>query len=269
MTAAASRKLSGKVWVLVLALLLVAAWIGVRTWQGPAVEIYQVESTDLIQTVVATGRIVTPSRSQIGSEITGVVQRRLVREGDQVAAGDLLIELKSDELSARMREAQAALENLQFSRRPQAAAALAQAESQLEQAMREAKRRAALLKSDSISREVFEKARQAQTVAMATAQQARLLSQALADGGTEEQILQERLTAAKAAFAKTQIRAQVDGTILTRNVEPGDLVQAGRVLLEMARDGDTEILVPVDERNLGVLALGQSAQGVPDAYPDR
>lgn len=269
MTAAASRKLSRKAWVLLLALLIVAAWLGVRTWQGPAVEIYQVKPTDLIQTVVATGRIVTPSRSQIGSEITGVVQRRLVREGDQVEAGDLLIELKSDELSARMREAQAALENLQFSRRPQAAAALAQAESQLEQAMREAKRRAALLKSDSISREVFEKARQAQTVAMATAQQARLLSQALADGGTEEQILQERLTAAKAAFAKTQIRAQVDGTILTRNVEPGDLVQAGRVLLEMARDGDTEILVPVDERNLGVLALGQSAQGIPDAYPDR
>lgn len=268
-SAATNRKITKKALILVLAFLIVAAWLGFRIWQGPVAEIHQIKPTDLVQNVVATGRVVTPSRSQIGTEITGVVKRRLVREGDQVKAGDLLIELKSDELAARMREAQAALENLQLSRRPQAAAALAQVESQLEQASREAQRRAALLKSDSISREVFEKAQQAQTVARAAAQQARLLSQALASGGTEEQILQERLTAAQAAFAKTRIRAQVDGTILTRNVEPGDLVQAGRVLLEMARQGDTEILVPVDERNLGVLELGQTAQAIPDAYPDR
>lgn len=269
MSGATGNKLSKKGWVLAIVALIAVAWIGFRTWQGPVVEVYAVKPTDLTQTVVATGRIATPSRSQIGSEITGVVERRLVREGDQVQAGDLLIELKSDELAAREREAQAALSNLRLSRRPQAAATLAQVEAQLQQASREAQRRAALLKSDSISREVYEKAQQAQTVANAAAQQARLVSEALAPGGTEEQILQARLTAAQAALAKTQIRAQVDGTILTRNVEPGDLVQAGRVLLEMARTGDTEILVPVDERNLGVLAIGQTAQAIPDAYPDR
>ncbi len=269
MSGTTGNKLSKKGWVLAIVALIAVAWIGFRIWQGPAVKVYAVEPTDLTQTVVATGRIATPSRSQIGSEITGVVERRLVREGDQVQSGDLLIELKSDELAAREREAQAALSNLRLSRRPQAAAALAQVEAQLQQASREAQRRAALLKSDSISREVYEKAQQAQTVANAAAQQARLVSEALASGGTEEQILQARLTAAQAALAKTQIRAQVDGTILTRNVEPGDLVQAGRVLLEMARTGDTEILVPVDERNLGVLAIGQTAQAIPDAYPDR
>jgi HlyD family secretion protein len=253
--------------IVLIALLLVFSWTGFRYWQGPAVQTYVTRSSDLAQTVVATGRVVTPSRSQIGTEITGVVQRRLVREGDKVSAGDLLIELHADELSARMREAQAALANLRDARRPQAMAALAQAESQLEQASREAQRRAALLKSDSISREVYEKAQQAQAVALAAAQQARLLSQALASGGTEESILQERLAGAQAALNKAQIRAQFDGTILTRNVEPGDLVQPGRVLLEMARQGDTEVLVPVDERNLGVLAIGQPAECIPDAYP--
>jgi|AntAceMinimDraft_12_1070368.scaffolds.fasta_scaffold00857_22 HlyD family secretion protein len=269
MSGAAGRKPSKKVWLLIIVVLIGALWVGFRTWQGPAVEVYVVKPTDLTQTVVATGRVATPSRSQIGSEITGVVERRLVREGDKVQAGDLLIELKSDELAARVREAQASLSNLRLSRRPQAAATLAQVEAQLQQASREAQRRAALLESDSISREVYEKAQQAQTVAMAAAQQARLLSQALATGGTEEQILQARLTAAQAALAKTQIRAQVDGTVLTRNVEPGDLVQAGRVLLEVARTDDTEILVPVDERNLGVLMLDQTAQAIPDAYPAR
>ena len=57
--------------------------------------------------------------------------------------------------------------------------------------------------------------------------------------------------------------------MLTRNVEPGDLVQPGRVLLEIARAGDTELLVPVDEKNLALLSLGQKAQVIADAYPDR
>ena len=44
--------------------------------------------------------------------------------------------------------------------------------------------------------------------------------------------------------------------MLTRNVEPGDLVQPGRVLFEIARSGATEVLVPLDEKNLAVLAVG-------------
>ncbi len=70
-------------------------------------------------------------------------------------------------------------------------------------------------------------------------------------------------------MAKTIIRAEVAGTVLTRNAEPGDLVQPGRVLFEIARAGATEVLVPLDEKNLEVLAIGQAAQCVADAYPTR
>ena len=63
------------------------------------------------------------------------------------------------------------------------------------------------------------------------------------------------------------IRAEVAGTVLTRNAEPGDLVQPGRVLFEIARAGGTEVLVPLDEKNLEVLALGQVATCIADAYP--
>ncbi len=54
------------------------------------------------------------------------------------------------------------------------------------------------------------------------------------------------------------MRAEVAGTVLIRNAEPGDLVQPGRVLFEIARNGDTEILLPLDEKNLGVIKLGQT-----------
>jgi HlyD family secretion protein len=61
----------------------------------------------------------------------------------------------------------------------------------------------------------------------------------------------------------------VSGIVLTRDVVPGDIVQPGRQLLEIAKEGSTEILIPVDERNLGVLALGQPARCIADAYPSQ
>lgn len=257
---------------IVLALVLacgVAAWFGWRVWQGPAVDVYEVKLEPLVQTVVATGRVVSTTRTKVGAEITGVVAERQVRDGDVVKSGDLLVTLKADELAAKFREAQAALTNLQQSRSKQASAALEQAQSQLEQAQREAQRRTELLKKESISKEIVEKAINAEIAAQANYRQAKLLADALAPGGPEEVILAERLAAAKAALEKTEIRAPFDAIVLTRDVEPGDLVQPGRTIMELAEIGKTEILVPVDERNLGVLAIGQMAICIPDAYPTR
>lgn len=260
-----------KPWMLIVAgLLILAAGVMLyRQWRGPIVPGYQVIAGPLVQNVVATGRVLSVSRAQVGSEITGVVTERLVREGDKVAAGDTLLVLRADDLAARVREARAALAQLRQSRRPQAQARLRQAETQLAQARREAERSQALLQVDAISREAKEQADQALAAALAGAEQARLDAASLAAGQSEEAILQERLAAADAALSKTRVRAQFSGTVLTRSVETGDLVQPGRVLFEIARADSTEILVPVDERNLGVLALGQQATCVPDAFPDR
>lgn len=248
---------------------LLAGWLLLRWWQGPTVPAYRLESRPLVQNVVATGRVISTSRAQVGSEITAVVVERRVKEGDAVAPGDLLILLRADDLAAKVREAEAALRELTDARRPQAQAALRQAEAQLLQATRESERRRSLLAQRLVANELKEQAEQAEINARAAAEQARLLAASLAPGQSEERVLRERLAAARAALEKTQIRANVAGIVLTRNVEPGDLVQPGRVLLEIARAGDTELLVPVDEKNLALLSLGQKAQVIADAYPDR
>lgn len=256
------------VWLGALSLVIILS-IFWQIWRGPLVPAYQLQEGPLIQIVVATGRIISPSRVQIGSEVTGLVTERRVQEGDRVAPGDILLTLRSDEISAKVREAQAALDQLQNARRPQAQAALRQAESQLLQASREAQRRRELFATQSISREIKEQSEHLENTARANTEQARLLVASLAEGGSEETILRERLMAAKAAMEKTQVRSQVHGIILTRNVEPGDLVQPGRVLLEIARSGATEVLVPIDERNLGVLRVGQTAICLTDAYANQ
>ena len=145
---------------LIIGILIVVFFVW-RAWQGPVVDTYRVVEQPLIQNVVATGRIISTSRAQIGAEITGVVLERHVTEGDRVEPGEVLITLRADDLAARVREAEAALQQLQTSRRPQAMAALKQSQAQLEQTLREAKRRRDLYKTESISKEIYEKAEQA------------------------------------------------------------------------------------------------------------
>lgn len=263
------RTVSYKYVVIIAVLIVAASFAALRWWQGPLLSSYTVASMPIVQTVVATGRVMTVSRAQVGSEITGVILKRLVQEGDRVSRGDLLLVLKSDEIVAQVKQAETALTELATSRRPQAAVDLANAKVQLDQAIREANRRRNLSESGSLSTEAKEQADKAERVARNNFESARLAATALAPGNVEEKLLRERLAALQAQLARTQVRAEVAGTVLTRNVEPGDLVQPGRTLLTIALDGSTEIRVPFDERNLPQLALQQHAVVIADAYPDK
>lgn len=257
-----------KPWIMIILLVLLVSFATYRWWQGPLLPSYEVVSSPLIQTVVASGRVEKVSRTQIGSEITGVVLERLVQEGDRVSRGDVLLVLKSDEISAQVRQAEAELKELATTRRPQAEVDLANAKVQLEQAQREAVRRRNT-ELGILSVEEREKSIEAEKLARNNLESARLKFASLAPDKVEETKLRERLAALQAQLAKTKIRAEVSGIILTRNVEPGDLVQLSQTLFTIALDGATEIRVPFDERNLPLLALQQKAAVITDAYPDQ
>ena len=257
-----------KPWIMIILLVLLVSFAIYRWWQGPLLPSYEVVSSPLIQTVVASGRVEKVSRTQIGSEITGVVLERLVQEGDRVSRGDVLLVLKSDEISAQVRQAEAELKELATTRRPQAEFDLANAKVQLEQAQREAVRRRNT-ELGILSAEEREKSIEAEKLARNNLESARLKVASLAPDKVEETKLREQLAALQAQLAKTKIRAEVSGIILTRNVEPGDLVQPSQNLINIALDGATEIRVPFDERNLPLLALQQKAAVITDAYPDQ
>jgi HlyD family secretion protein len=257
------------VWLLagLLGVLLARALPG---WiYGPVVEAYAVVEGPLVANVVATGRVETPSRVTIGSEIAGILAERLVTDGDRVAAGQVVARLRDDEAMARVREAEAALAQFEARDRPAAQAALREAEARLAQAQREAERQRDLAARGLVARELLERAEEALAIARAQADGARVRARAAAPGGEDERVLRQRLATARAQLAKTEIRALVDGIVLRRLAEPGDVVGAGRGILELARDGDVEIVAQVDERNLGLLAVGQKALASADAFPDR
>lgn len=255
--------------IAVCLVLVMLVWGGVQKMRGPALSGYQVQVQPLVQTVVATGRVAAVSRAQVSSPITGVVLERRVREGDTVKPGDVLAILRANDLAAAVREAEAALAQLQQATRPQAQASLREAQSRLAQASREVNRRRDLFQQKMITNESMEQAIQIETAARTAVEQALLANNTVDVGKASEAAARARIANAKAQLAKTTIRAEVAGIVLTRNAEPGDLAQPGRVLFEIARAGDTEVVMPLDEKNLGVLAIGQAATCIADAFPTR
>ncbi|WP_417518346.1 efflux RND transporter periplasmic adaptor subunit [Marinobacter sp.] len=267
------------VYGIVIVAVCVGLAVGVQKWRGPVVPGLKVELMPLELRIVASGEVRYQSVAHIGSEITGTVTARHVREGDRVQSGDLLIELNPKELQSRLAQAQTLLQQLQKIRRPQAQAALVEARDNLLQASREARRREALADKGTISIELAEQAQRLELNAKTALTRAQLVADSLAADSTEERLLKQRIESAEAELAKTRIYAPFSGRVQTRNVEPGDLVQPGIVLLEIARsegaggvgasnDG-LEVVVALDEKNFAPLKLNQPVQLVADAWPEQ
>lgn len=264
---------------LVVAALCVVVVFGVQKWRGPVLPGLTVELMPLELRIVASGEVRYQSLARIGSEMTGTVLARHVREGDRVNKGDLLIELNPDELQARLDQAKTLLQQLREVSRPQAQAALAEARDNLRQASREARRRETLAAKGVIAAEQLEQAQRIELNAKTALTRAQLVADSLAAGSTEEQLLQQRIVSAEAELAKTRIYAPFAGRVQTRNVEPGDLVQPSKVLLEIARsdgldpDGvasdGLEVVVALDEKNFAPLKLQQPVQLIADAWPEQ
>lgn len=267
------------VYGMVIATACIALLAGVQKWRGPVVPGLAVEFMPLELRIVASGEVRYQSLAHIGSEMTGTVMARHVREGDRVNKGDLLIELHPEELQSRLAQAQTQLQRLQEISRPQAQMALVEARDNLRQASREARRREALASKGAISTEQVEQAQRVELNARTTFIHAQLVAESLEANGTEEQLLQQRIQSAEAELAKTRLYAPFAGRVQTRNVEPGDLVQPGKVLLEIARStdpnrdgmtsGGLEVVVALDEKNFAPVQLKQSVQLIADAWPDQ
>ncbi len=127
-----------------------------------------------------------------------------------------------------------------------------------------------------VSDSALDAARQSLAVAQAAFESARLDAASLDDHGAERRRVQAAVEQARGSLAgaaarleHTRVRAPADGIVLTRDVEPGDAVQPGRVLMEMAVKAETQLTAEPDEKNLSLLAAGQKALASADAFPER
>ncbi len=269
--------------ILVLLIILSLLIIGVLVWwftRAPAVAAIKVQLSPLVRTLQFSARVATTSRVDVGSTLTGRVRVVRAKEGDLVKKDDVLVQLESDELRAVLIQAQAAekqaierLIGLQSTGRRIVDAAVTQADSLVLKAQVELLRTQELAAKGFLSQTRLDDARS--SAAVAQAQRASATAQSAANRGTDvlqarEQIalLRGASAAANARLAQVAVTAPTDAIVLTRLVEPGQIVQPGRALFSLALSGPTLLVAQVDERYLEQLKKGQVASVVADAFPN-
>lgn len=260
-----------------------AAVAGPRLALGPMIVADAVVRRELIQTVVASGHVEAPYRAEIGSQITGIVADVPVAEGEFVKAGDTLVLLDDRDPRAALDQAQSAVETVQARirqinevARPAAEEAVKQAQATLLNAQQSYERTDRLHKGGYATRVQYDEARRNLDIAAAQARAAQLQLATNQPGGSDFTLAQHALTQAEAALrsastrlAYTVITAPRDGTLITRNVERGDVVQPGKTLMRLSPAGETQLVVQIDEKNLSLIAVGQRALASADAYPNQ
>lgn len=265
----------------VLLALLLIAWLAWWSLRPPQASSIVASKSPLVRTLQFSARVATLSRVDVGSTLTARVREVLVNEGAPVEVGDVLVRLESEELKAALaqaeaneRQAQARLSGLRSTGRLAVQASVTQAESVLVAARAELQRTQDLVSRGFLSQSRLDEARRAVDVAQAQVSAARAQRDANADSGTDVAQAQAQLALASAARRSAQVRlketdiaAPAKGKVLSRSVEPGQIVQPGRALLTLALSGPLQLVAQVDERYLEQLAPGQPAQVLADAYP--
>ncbi len=270
--------------LLLVGLAILAA--GAFAWwraRAPTVPAVTVQIVPLVRTVQFSARVATRSRVDIGSTLTGRVEQVEVIEGARVRRGDVLVRLEVDELRAALaqaqageRQAEARLAGLRSTGRSSAQAALAQTDSVLAAAQADLQRTRELVDKGFVSAAQLDAVRRAAAVAQAQHDSARAQRAAIADAGTDvaqaqaqRAVARAATNAAQARLEQTVLTAPADATVLSRTVEPGQIVQPGRALLSLALAGPLQLIAQVDERYLEQLRIGQPASVLADAFPSR
>lgn len=186
--------------------------------------------------VVAEGRLVAYPGAQVvvATELPGVVVRLTVDEKDRVRKGQVIAELRADDLRAELSEARARIEESE--------ADIRFAEVDLGRAER-------LLAEQVGTQETADRARRNRDAAAARRETAQASARRL-----------------EAVLAKMRIVSPIDGVVILRSVQPGEHVEAGEPLLTVADLDRTRVEAEVDEFDAGRVALGSSVQVTAEGY---
>jgi HlyD family secretion protein len=276
----------GRTW-LVVGVAAALALIPVFTRQTPI----RIRTTTVergpIRSLISTNGKVEPSRNfEAHSVVPTTVKRLLVKEGDHVRQGQLLLQLDDADLRSQAARAQAQIKAAQADQADLTTGGTREEMLTLDSQLikTHGARDAAQRNLDSLRRLSQQGAASAGEVKQAeedlqrTQADVTLLEQKKKDRYSQPEAAkvqaqgaeaQAAYDAAEEALQKSSVRAPFDGIVYALPVKQGAYVQTGDLLLQ---EGDlSQMLVRtfVDEPEIGRLAAGQKIEVTWDALPDR
>ncbi len=210
---------------------------------------------DVVRRVSATGRVEARASVEVGAQVSGRIEQVLVDFDHHVHAGQVLARFELASFTAQLEQAQAGL-----------AAAKAQVRTtglQVAEARRDLARAQELFERGVIGRAELDTADD--RLDLANAQRAAARAQL--------DLQSSSLALARTTMDHTEIRAPIDGIVISREVDPGQTVAAAfqaPVLFVIAEDlRRMRVLASIDEADVGSVRVGQPATFTVDAYPKR
>jgi HlyD family secretion protein len=199
-----------------------------------------IEQGDIESLVSATGTLDAVTTVQVGTQVSGIINEICVDFNDPVKQDQVIARIDTTLLASAVAGANAQL---------------ARSHAELKQAEREYQRISALLAEGLVSDSEFNTAQYGLDVAKANVQAAEV-----------------DLGRARLNLQYATITSPIDGTVVSRSVEVGQTVQssfsAPELFLIAGDLAQMQILVSVDESDVGQIAKDQVARFTVQAYPD-
>lgn len=187
-----------------------------------------VQQGDVSRLLSLSGALRAFNQAQIKARVAGDVRDVLVREGESVQAGQVVIRMDPSDYEARVAQAQGAL---------------AAAQGQLDIARQARDNNQALLAKNFISKNAYDNGVNQYAIAVANVDSAK-----------------GALAVAQKALADTQVRAPMAGLISNRSVQPGEKISADNRLLDVVDLRTMELEAAVPAMEISRLRVGQQVQ---------
>lgn len=239
-----------------LVVIIVAVIIGSSKDELIVVQTEKVERRTITQVVEATGKIQPQTQVKINAEVSGEIIELPVEEGDVVTKGQLLVRIKPDTYIAQRDQSIANLNR--------AKAMLVQREADFRKVESEYKRQQELFKKGLVSEADLETIKSTFEIAKANVDAARF----------DVQNAQATLSRATEDLNKTAIYSPINGVVTQRISKLGERVSGssftqGTEIMTVSDLSIMEARVEVNENDVVLISLNDTARIDVDAYPDR
>jgi HlyD family secretion protein len=214
-------------------------------------EIALVSPSQAQSQLTSTGYVVPQVEVDVSSKLVGRVEKATIKEGSAVKEGQVIFTLDASDQRVQIASAQARV----ASARARAATARAQVAEIAQQVERE-KRLAA---SGSIG--------QASVDDLVARQNS--LDEQVKAADADVKASDSEVAALAVNLTNTTIKAPIDGMVITKPLQPGDVITPGVPMARIADFGSIVVETDVPEVRLHLVRKGGPCEIVLDAYPDK
>lgn len=200
----------------------------------------------------------------ISTKLPGRLESVLVKEGDMVKKGDILAEIDTNELNAKLLQAKAQVEQSK-QQKNYALAMLKESQSALDYSKKNLTRAKALYVDDNIPLATLQESETAveRAIAALEASKAQVIS-----ANANIKAAQAQVKTIQVNIDDSILYSPIKGRVLYRLMEPGEIVGSGGKVLSVLELTDTFMTIFLPTSQAGLIDIGSKSRIILDALPN-